>query len=227
MPKNYEPPLSDKLLIVAFFGSQLGLLSILFAGIWTTHITKFYVPTTLIFIFFVLIYLWAERADNSKIRDKIISATIRSAAGSIAIVSFGFGISHIYKLIPVAPNYKTAIPVALGAFTIGLGCYFIRRKYRRIWGATEIVAGIAIVVYRTYTKNYSANLMDAEYFIAFITAGIYLMVRGFDNLEQGAKIIAEKRRLDKQKRRQAKEFEKKRSGVTGEIAHAPSTFANQ
>lgn len=79
---------------------------------------------------------------------------------------------------------------------IGGLAFLMRLYWRSIYGLTEVLTGIAIIVYRL-TNQSNQNSLNMDFFIAIITAGIYLIVRGLDNMHQGWKDDVEIRALIK------------------------------
>ncbi|MEB2774560.1 hypothetical protein SYJ56_04540 [Algoriphagus sp. D3-2-R+10] len=68
---------------------------------------------------------------------------------------------------------------------IGLAIFYFRFHLRALYGLIEVVLGIIIG-----TAKVSENLEKLEsssFYIAMLTASIYLVVRGFDNMHQGSK----------------------------------------
>lgn len=203
---KYKPSRTDQLFGFIFVGTQISLVSIVFAGIWMTPFEKFWRPTSVSTALLTAVMMWTYRLDERSVFRRLGMVMGYALALSVVIVSFGFGLVHVYQFIPIAPSSKVIFTIALGSLVLGLGCYLIRRSFRMTWGATEIVVGLLIVLYRTNNRSGSTSLMDVEYFIAFVTAGLYLMVRGFDNLEQGSKIKHEQRKARERSQREPQAY---------------------
>ena len=112
-----------------------------------------------------------------------------SLSGAVLIATlvtgFGLGLIEVYKWLPVETSIKTTAFTGVFALILGGACFNFRKKYRAYWGATEVATGFLIVIHRTMNTPTALNQPDIEYMIAVLTAGIYLMVRGFENIDQG------------------------------------------
>lgn len=62
--------------------------------------------------------------------------------------------------------------------------FFFRLKRRFFYGLTESAAGIAIAGHRITQESAAGVPVDTTFYIAILTAGVYLVVRGFDNMHQ-------------------------------------------
>ena len=67
----------------------------------------------------------------------------------------------------------------------GVALFKFRAIARGFYGLTEVVAGVSIAAYRISTGNTDILNASPEIYIALLTAGVYLVVRGLDNMEQG------------------------------------------
>jgi hypothetical protein len=90
-------------------------------------------------------------------------------------------LAWIYKNSTSSSTWFTFVVVAI-TLIIGAVLFFFRLHARATYGITEVVAGVLVVAYRSH---YSANL-DASFFLFILTAGVYLVVRGLDNIHTGA-----------------------------------------
>jgi len=78
----------------------------------------------------------------------------------------------------VRSNYTILIALGLGVIF-----FLFRLRYRCIYGLTEAFLGTWIAGYRAYRTDLPQQ--DLEFYIAMLTAGVYLVVRGLDNMQQG------------------------------------------
>jgi hypothetical protein len=77
----------------------------------------------------------------------------------------------------------------VAALAVAVAAYWLRCRYRFWYGVLEIAAGLAVVFLTIYPEtNYF--LLDTKPFIGQmlragvgVLAGIYIIVRGFDNLD--------------------------------------------
>ncbi|OYQ38653.1 hypothetical protein CHU94_14470 [Rhodoferax sp. TH121] len=84
--------------------------------------------------------------------------------------------------------YSGPLLVGMAVFLIGLVLFLFRVRYRATYGLTEVAAGISIATYKyieVSTGTHSAAPTDPNLLIALLTAGVYLVVRGLDNMQQG------------------------------------------
>jgi hypothetical protein len=70
------------------------------------------------------------------------------------------------------------------AFAGGL-LFWVRSKWRVTYGVSEAFAGVAIASHRAYREPSLWTPSDFGFYAAVLTAGIYLVVRGLDNVNQG------------------------------------------
>lgn len=78
-------------------------------------------------------------------------------------------------------------PIVVGLATLGMGCglFLFRLKARAVYGLTEAVVGVAVAVHRAPPGDITSLSLDSAFFLAILTASVYLVVRGFDNVHQG------------------------------------------
>jgi hypothetical protein len=105
------------------------------------------------------------------------------AIGALGLV-YRFVVSYV---LPSAP-----FVVGLASLLIGSILFTIRLKLRSIYGFTEAVAGVIVAAYQTSSsiplpglEGLPAPTANPGYYLAVLTAGVYLIVRGFDNVHQG------------------------------------------
>lgn len=98
-----------------------------------------------------------------------------------AVLVTGFNLTKIIfdSLITAATD---AAPSAIAVYVLvgGAVLFWFREKARRCYGATEVIVGMAIAAYKIpQTPDIQ------ETFIIAMTGGLYLVVRGLDNIKQG------------------------------------------
>jgi hypothetical protein len=132
-----------------------------------------------------------------------IKATIIVTLVSVSVLSVGF---YVFKVSLIAlfawarsiigqPSLgpiRVRIIVAVSALFIGGVCYFIRSWLRACYGLTEILVGILVALSKTSETPPGSNNLDVTqvsptFAIAILTASVYLIVRGLDNLVEGVK----------------------------------------
>lgn len=79
---------------------------------------------------------------------------------------------------------SVALAVAITA-VVALGFFIFRLRFRVMYGASEALAGLSIAWYQASNHASTGLPSSSEFYIAILTAGIYLVVRGLDNMHQG------------------------------------------
>lgn len=113
-----------------------------------------------------------------------------------AIASIQLGVMAYVLLIPFTDIFlwvfssvtlKTTSAIAISILTLVLGCllFFFRLRCRCIYGVTEVMAGLFIAGYKFSETEATKALTDPNFYLVMLTAGVYLVVRGLDNLHQG------------------------------------------
>ena len=74
---------------------------------------------------------------------------------------------------------------AAAVLALGLALFAIRRRYRSTYGAVEVVIGVVVALTQTVDVLNSGRAIDGHFVLAMLTAGVYLVVRGLDNVDQG------------------------------------------
>lgn len=110
-----------------------------------------------------------------------------------AVFFFVYFLYHIYQSYTKATGLPfSSTPIFTVLFFLGMICtgvlFFVYRLKHRFWyGFFEMLVGLSIATIRFYSDVLSAsNQIEATpVAIAILTGGIYLMVRGLDNMHQG------------------------------------------
>ncbi len=82
-------------------------------------------------------------------------------------------------------SYFGAITLMLFTLVTGLLLFLFRLRYRATYGFTEAIAGVCIAGYKFIAEGANEALTNPNFYLALLTAGIYLVVRGLDNIHQG------------------------------------------
>lgn len=75
----------------------------------------------------------------------------------------------------------------LVVLTIGLLFFWLRLRARFLYGASEALAGVAFAVSRIANERVISFPSDDSFYFAILTAGVYLIVRGLDNMHHAWK----------------------------------------
>jgi hypothetical protein len=81
-------------------------------------------------------------------------------------------------------SVRAAITAALVLF-LGITCFMLRLHGRAVYGLVEVVVGVTVALRRLDISKIGQVATDPELALALLTASIYLVVRGFDNIHQG------------------------------------------
>lgn len=75
-------------------------------------------------------------------------------------------------------------------FALGCAFFWIRLKLRFTYGVIEATVGVALAVHRLSAEQQIGLPADTGFYFAMLTASVYLIVRGLDNMHQGWKDVA-------------------------------------
>jgi hypothetical protein len=84
---------------------------------------------------------------------------------------------------------RTQFMVVTGLTTASVGAMFFwaRLRQRFLYGATEAMTGAVVGMHRVTVDQWTGVPVQPDFSLALLTAGIYLVVRGADNMHQAAK----------------------------------------
>ncbi|WP_321815687.1 MULTISPECIES: hypothetical protein [unclassified Paraburkholderia] len=134
---------------------------------------------------------------------KYQSAILQVIAAGAMYYTIGASISDFYRYLksPLSGHTPTALVTALITLGAGALLFYIRSKWRLLYGLTEITVGVIVASYRVIDAETQAY-QHTEFYLAILTAGVYLVVRGMDNVQQ-----AQKKSRDNRVRNAAVEIE--------------------
>lgn len=182
----------------ATFSGQLGrLLS------WT-HVA-FWIALAFLVVVFV-----AERFSDDPLPASQLGRTFRifqAYAGVLALVTFAFVLAGAALVTLgsakiVATTYAAVIgwmqsggapkgmliALAVVATAAAGGAFFVfRLRQRLLYGCTEALVGIAVGGHRLSVEPGDGLPTETGFYFAVLTAGVYLVVRGLDNIHQAVK----------------------------------------
>ena len=92
---------------------------------------------------------------------------------------------YIFLLSPESGRTPTVFITVIMTLGLGVGLFVFRLKARTYYGLTEIMVGVTVAVYRVTATPNDGLISNADLYLAVLTAGIYLVVRGLDNMHQG------------------------------------------
>ena len=112
---------------------------------------------------------------------------------AVVIYSLGVCIKDAFLWAQGLGSGASRTAIALLSVISGIGLYSFRTWLQACYGLTEIVVGIYASLVKTAeispNVNSNTNLVhiNTTFSLAILTAGIYLIVRGLDNLVEGFK----------------------------------------
>jgi len=121
-------------------------------------------------------------------------ALLGALMGSAFLIPVGVVILSVYSLVVDtvdwmhSPNLNAYMVnmISSGVVLIsGYSLFLFRKNYRSFYGVTEVLIGVVIAMNNAQSLFQKGNL-DLTLIFAFITAGIYLVVRGLDNIHEGS-----------------------------------------
>ncbi|MDM0046210.1 hypothetical protein QTH91_17090 [Variovorax dokdonensis] len=124
------------------------------------------------------------------------SKNLRLGVTMLGIVFLFVGLFY-YGLIVSGKDFfrwidpKLTSPVSRAAFfsivalVVGSVLFFVRSFARAFYGFHEALVGIFIAGYNAYKAVGFPSSWDSGVYLALVTAGVYLVVRGLDNIQVG------------------------------------------
>ena len=137
----------------------------------------------------VLLYQWWQSRFRRPSGDEVLTIVF-TPFGLLLVGAFYYSIAVAIKdtyLWVQAPTLSRNGAVALGlSLTLGAGLllFYFRLRLRSIYGVSESLVGLTVAGHRVATQPDTA-ISDSGFYLAVLTAGVYLVVRGLDNVHQG------------------------------------------
>jgi hypothetical protein len=101
---------------------------------------------------------------------------------SIAYYCLGATVKDVYLNIHVSHSVKSSLIISLCTLGLSIALFSFRLSHRWLYGLSEIIVGVVIVNYRLSGDDSTISGHNADFYLAILTAGIYLIVRGLDNM---------------------------------------------
>ena len=136
------------------------------------------------FIYMISPIFWVQsntqKARGQWLPDSLVRVIVACGAAGFVYLYVVLVDTIIRLLGTVIRETLVTNPIIIGIFSLFLGCliYFIRYKFRFYYGLVEVLFGV-IVTTKTSQISDGAALLQ-------VLAGIYVIVRGLDNMERGA-----------------------------------------
>ena len=84
------------------------------------------------------------------------------------------------RLLNLPKNLITPITVLI-ILLGGVSLFYFRKRYRLSYGISECALGLIIGVEKTTEQNID-NFASYDFYLVILTASLFLVVRGFDNI---------------------------------------------
>lgn len=139
-------------------------------------------------IYFILVVTWL--ATGFKMITKVDLIIVVALAGISIILGFVYYCvwvllkdTYFWILTPGTSPIKAVFIVVI--FTLGSGIllFYFRLRCRSIYGIHEALVGLMIAAHRSISEISTAD--KTGFYLALLTACVYLVVRGLDNIHQG------------------------------------------
>ncbi len=105
----------------------------------------------------------------------------------LVLYSIGLCVKELLSILwsDITRTWQYSLAVGFITLIVGGVLFIIRLKWKATYGLTEVMVGILIASHRAYSQNGSLDGASAEFYLAILAGGIYLVVRGLDNIYQG------------------------------------------
>lgn len=123
----------------------------------------------------------------------MVAVTVSSVVSALLfamLAAIGYAGARAHEWIGRADMSGKPLWILLTALTtgvVGAAFFYFRLRQRLLYGATEAFAGIAVAAHRTSAEPGTGLPSETGFYFAVLTAGVYLVVRGLDNMHQGYK----------------------------------------
>ncbi|TPD71270.1 hypothetical protein [Flavobacterium microcysteis] len=137
-------------------------------------------------IIFIALFFIVKKTKNFSFPKKLIIALLLIVALGPIYYSIGVVINDVYLYVksPTISRNWSAFITVFSILILGLLLFYVRLKFRCVYGISEAAVGIFIAMHKVIFIEPS-DLLTSEFYIAILTASIFLVVRGFDNIYVG------------------------------------------
>jgi hypothetical protein len=200
-PKRTKNFATVRLVLATAFIQAMISVGAYAAGYLSAYVVWMIASTLLFFTYLVRPALDDyRRRQGASLETDPVTVVIGVAAASLALsatlTGLGMGVLVVGKalvtFVAAIQRHATGkfVMVALTAgatILVGAAFFYFRLKQRFVYGATEVAAGIVVAAHRVSLEPEVGVPSDTSFYFAFLTAGVYLVVRGLDNMHQGFK----------------------------------------
>jgi hypothetical protein len=136
---------------------------------------------------------WEDLPPGPKRKVQLAKLLIPVPLVALFLIPFGAGLYSIFVSIldaflwgafKLSAQGRSAM-FAVGASALTGGALFVfRLRVRSLYGMSEVIVGLTVAGHRVGFDASAGEGGNAPLFLAVLTAGVYLVVRGLDNLHQ-------------------------------------------
>jgi len=182
---------------IYFLGVPLMLFCILYACLArSTQDCDVYGTRIFLALFVIIIaiciYLWkAEKRTFGELLFAFFLLSFLAFWYTFVIYGFFASVTDLFTWVGRAlhsVSRHAVIPASLAAvivLCIGSLLYFVRFRFRACFGITEAAVGLVIGMERLASQPIDKLPPAQDFLLVLLTASVYLIVRGFDNVYQG------------------------------------------
>jgi hypothetical protein len=134
---------------------------------------------------------WEDLPPGAKRNAQLAKLLIPVPLVALLLIPFGAGLYSIFVSIldaflwgafKLSAQGRSAM-LAVGASALAGGALFVfRLRVRSLYGMSEVIVGLTVAGHRVGFDISAGEGGNAPLFLAVLTAGVYLVVRGLDNL---------------------------------------------
>jgi hypothetical protein len=100
------------------------------------------------------------------------------------VLAVGLKDAYLWFRAPWESRNLALVVGIVSTALLGGGLFYFRFRVRSLYGVTEALVGLAVAGHRI-AADYATALSQSSFYLAVLTAGVYLVVRGLDNVQQG------------------------------------------
>lgn len=124
-------------------------------------------------------------AHDEKVIPKILAIPFAPVGGLLYYSLFVVLHDIFLFLFQISTIHEAAVLTAIFTIALGILLYVFRQRQRILYGMSEAVVGVMVAISHVTNGSIQDHLDNPELYLAVLTAGIYLVVRGLDNIGEG------------------------------------------
>lgn len=142
-----------------------------------------------IFLTFGALAIWYEtraKLSPTEILGGLLVIPVLAIVGGAMYYSLAAALKAVFFWArdPSSVSWKMAFAGFL-VLAFGSMLFYFRLRLRSVYGATEALVGIFIGMQRLLGSSTNPTGLNLDLFLPLLTASVYLVVRGFDNVHKG------------------------------------------